>query len=819
MQKTRNLYQKFLYRPNPEAGPMVTFSARLSLFLLSSGTLVFEINLSRLFSVTQFYHFAYMIVSLALLGFGASGTFLAIFPQAGRQQPARTLAVLALGASMSILGAYWLTNRLPFDSFSIAWDRRQVGILAAHYLALALPFFFSGLAVGLLLSVYPRSAGKVYAVNLTGSALGCLGALAAPPLVGGEGTVVLSSSLAALAGVILFRKDRKIASLLAGLVLAANLFALGWQVLRKNPLPLYELNLSPYKSLSYALQVPGAEVSTQRWNTFSRVDLVSSPSIRSMPGISFRYLDPPPPEQGLFVDGDNLNPVVQLEADLAFTDFLPAALAFELRPEARALVLEPGGGIDLLTAVYQGAAYVKAVEPNPLVVEAAAHIYSLEAVETVYETGRSYLRRSRERFDVVLFSLTSTYHPVRSGAYSLRENYSFTLEAYQDALERLEDDGILVITRWLQTPPSEWLRSFILAVTALEGQGLDPGQRLIAMRSFNLGLLLVRKTPYTPAELETARRFASERAFDLVHLPGLQPEETNRFNILPEDAYFQAFTGFLAAADRQAWLVEYPYQVSPPTDDHPFFGHYFKWSQAPQILAELGMTWQPFGGAGYFVLLLLLALAFVLATAIILLPLILGRKTSAPSQTSAACFAYFGLLGLAFLLVEIPLLQRFILYLGNPAYAMSTALFAILLFSGLGSHFAGRLPQRGALTGLILVILVTPWLLPRLFELTLGFPLLARIGLSIAALAPLGFLMGMPFPNGIQILENTAPGLIPWAWGVNGALSVISSLLAALIALSFGFRWALLAGAVCYAGAWAAAPFLKIRAKEPDPTG
>ncbi|MGD2027336.1 MAG: hypothetical protein PVI99_05925 [Anaerolineales bacterium] len=795
-----------------EARVSTAFSAanRVALFLISFTTLVFEINLSRLFSVTQFYHFAFMIVSLALLGFGASGTFLAIFPRVGRRNPASTLGFLSLGAAASMLGAYILTNQVPFDSFSIAWDQRQIGIFALHYAALSLPFFFSGLAVGLLLELTPRSAGKVYAVNLVGSAAGCLVALAVPQSLGGEGTVVFSSMMAALAGVVPFlAQTNKSAAATAGIVLTIvimlfNGYTLGVQVKKGAPLPLLGLNISPYKGLSYALQYPGAETVAREWNAFSRVDVVSSPGIRSMPGISFRYTAPPPAEYGLLVDGDNLSPVVLPEADLSFTDYLLEAAAYRLRPGARVLLLEPGGGLALQTALSQGAAEITAVEPNPLVVD-LVYVYGNPEVETVVETGRSYLKRASGQYDLILFSLSATYHPVRSGAYSLVEDYRHTLEAYQDALDRLDEGGILVIRRWLQVPPSEWLRSFVLAVTALEENGLDPGAHIAAIRSFNAGLLLVKKTPFTPGELEALRAFSADRAFDLVHLPNLQPEETNRYNILSEPVYSQTFRAFLSAPDRQAWLAGYPYEVSPPTDNHPFFGHYFKWSQTRQIIAELGKSWQPFGGVGYFVLLVLLALAIVLAGAIILLPLAFLRGERISPALRWSSFAYFGLIGLAYLLVEIPLVQRLILYLGHPAYALTTTLFAILLFSGIGSRNAARLPHRRTLAALVLAVWAAPWVLSGLFEITLGFPLVIRAGIAVAALAPLGFLMGIPFPRGIDKIETAAPSLIPWAWGVNGALSVISSILAALIALSFGFSWSLLAGAACYGGAWAAA--------------
>lgn len=813
---------------------------RLSLFLLSAATLIFEINLTRLFAVAQFYHFAFMIVSLALLGFGASGTALSLFPQWAGRKPGESLGRLSLACALCMLGSYLLINLLPFDSFSLAWDRRQVAILALHYAALASPFFFSGLAVGLLLTASPQTAGQTYSVNLLGSALGCAIALAAPLWVGGEGVVTLSSGLAALAGIAsanfaaeresdprlfapirVIREIRKIRDfkpilLVTFLICLSDLGAraLGWPAL-----PFLELRLSPYKSLSYALQYPKAEIVFQQWNAFSRVDVVQSRGVRSLPGLSYRYLHPPPPEQGLLVDADDLSPIILPEAGADFAAYLPAAAAFQLRPEAEALILEPRGGLDVVTALALGARRVTAVEANPLIVEAAGHIYGDPRVRAVIDSDRSYIRRSEEEYDVVILSLAGSYHPIRSGAYSLAEDYRYTVESFQDALARLKPDGIFVVTRWLQMPPSEELRAFALAVTALEGMGLDPAERIAAFRGYNTATLLVKTQPFTAAELDSIRAFAAGRAFDLIYAPGLRPEETNRYNIQPEPVYYRAFTGLLAADSRAGWYAAYPFDVAPPTDDHPFFGHFFKWSQAGQVLAELGKTWQPFGGAGYFVLLALLALALVMASGLILLPAAVIRNPKpreAPPASAGgvglrSTLIYFGLIGLAFLLVEIPLIQKFILYLGQPAYAVTAVLFTLLLFSGIGSQFSGRVSHRSALLILAALVLSLPWLLSLIFSLTLGSPLAGRLGVTALLLAPPGFLMGIPFPAGIVWLTSRAENAsrspaesmaVPWAWAVNGAASVVSSAIAALLALSFGFGWVLIVGAICYAGAW-----------------
>lgn len=779
------------------------------LFCLSAATLTYEINLTRLYAVAQFYHFAFMIISIAMLGFGAGGTLLALFPGFGRRYPRRVLAWLAAGYGLACAGAYVLINLCPFDAFSIAWDRRQVAILVLHYLALSLPFFCSGTALNLLFVTHPQAVGRLYATNLAGSAAGCALALLAPAWAGGEGLVWISGALGSSA--VFFwttakRRNRPNVNLPARLIAALSITGYA-AILLAHPTAL-ALRLSPYKSLSYALQYPGAQVTWQRWNSFSRVDVVESGGVRSLPGLSYRYTGPLPPQRGLLVDGDGLTPILMLppEAatadDLAFTGFLPTAIAYRLRPGGDALVLEPRGGLEIWTALAQGAARVTAVEANPLIVEAAAGIYTAPRVTTAIEAARSFIRRPAAQYDVVTLALTSPYRPVRSGAYSLAEEYTLTVEAFRDALGRLAPDGMLVITRWLQTPPSESLRAFALAVTALEAEGSDPATRIVAFRGYATLTLLVKRTPFTPQELATIRRFTAGQAFDLVYAPGITAGETNRYNVLPEPRYYQTFTGLLNAEDRGAWYAAYPFDVTPPTDAHPFFGHFFRWSQARQILAEMGKSWQPFGGAGYFVVVALLVLATIAAALLILLPVIAVRGVR--ETRNARTLAYFGLLGLGFLLVEVPLVQRFILFLGHPAYAMTAVLFAILLFSGAGSALSHRLPTRRALLLLVGVVLLYRVGLPALFAWTMPLPLLGRMIVTTLALAPAGLLMGMPFPQGLRRLEASAPRQIPWAWGINGALSVVASVLAALLALSFGFDVVLIIGALCYLGAWLA---------------
>ncbi|MFN2291755.1 MAG: spermidine synthase [Anaerolineae bacterium] len=809
----------------PETTPELGLPGRsiyLGLGLLSAAALAFEIILTRLFSVTEWYHFAFLAVSVALLGYGASGTLLSLVPRWTRPPTSRRASILAVLFGLGVLVAYLSLNYLPFDSYRIAWQRSQVLYLVLYYMALTIPFFCAGLVTGILLAAYPEHSARVYAANLMGSAAGGLVPFLILPLAG-EGAVLVTAALGFLAAA-LFRAGRRsvadsarrlparsAGSAVAGLgtgrvagvvlLLAAGglLFVLAWQ-----PPTLFRLRLSPYKALSQVLRFPDTEIVWQRWNAFSRVDLVSSSAIRSAPGLSLSYPGELPAQEGLFVDGDDLSPVILAQDLHEFTAYLPVALPYQLRPGGRVLILGPRAGLDLWVALEQGAASAVAVESNPLVVEASRGPYRANNVQVVVEEGRSYARHSRETFDVVHLALTDGYRPVTSGAYSLGERYDLTVEAFGDYLARLRPGGLLVIERWLQLPPSEMLRAGATAVEALRRAGVeDPGRSLVVLRSWQVGLILVKNGAFRQEELASIRGFSQAQGLDLVAMPGLEEEEINQRNILPEPVYYRAFRHLLS--DAAALYATSTYQVRPTSDNRPFFFHFFRWGQTRAVLEQLGRTWQPWGGSGYFVLVALLAVALLTSGVLILLPLGVARRARRGlAGPRGRVFVYFGLLGLGFLFAEIPLIQRFILFLGQPTYAFATVAVAILLFSGLGSLASERLSLRWTLPVLILALVLYPLALPFFFRALLGAPLLVRVTVGGLSLAPLGFLMGVPFPSGLAWLREQAAGLVPWAWAINGCTSVLASILAAMMALSAGFSWVLIAAALAYAGAWLA---------------
>jgi len=809
-------------------------SVYLSLLLLSAATLAFEVALTRLFSLAQGHHFAFMAVSLALLGAGASGTFLSLRTPP-RQGLRRWLAVSALLFTLTVPASYLAVNALPFDAYRIAWERVQLLWLALYYLALTAPFFFSGLAVGAALVARPDEASRVYGANLFGSGLGPPLALLALAAVGGPGTVFGVAWLGSVAFLILVWPGRQAGSNNLSrryLPVIGGLLSVVCGVLFLFPPAWADMRLTPYQSLSQALLYPGSRIASQKWNAFSRVDVVESQGIRSAPGLSMAYPGGPPPQVGLTVDAQNLAPITVVEPSQAdFAGYLPPALAYRLRPQADVLVIEPGGGLAVLTALGGGARSVTAVHSNPAVAAAVqkwgADLYWDPRVTVVVDDPRSYLRREDKHFDVVILPLTDSFRPVTAGAYALGEEYRYTVEAFAELYEHLKPDGLLVAERWLQLPPTESLRLWGIAVAALRRTGIgDPGAHLVALRSFQTSLVLASRQPFTTNELRQIHDFATARQYDLVWTPSLitikglaedwSGEElhtlgVNRYSVISNAPYFRTFAGLLATPDSAKYYADYRYAVEPPTDDRPFFFHFFKWGQTPEVIAALGKTWQPFGGSGYLVLLMLLALVLSLSGVLILLPLAVGYRSqgsgSTNQQISEPKFAgrfliYFSLLGLGFLFVEIPLLQRFIVYLGQPAYAFAVVVGALLVASGLGSRYlADRIHPPLGLGLLTALIFAYPVLLPRLFEITFGLPLAGRIVVTALALAPLGTLMGTPFPQGLAVTHRYAPSLLPWIWAVNGCASVVSAVLAPMVAISLGFQMVMFIGAAAYLGA------------------
>lgn len=781
---------------------------------VAGATLLYEVTLTRIFSIAYGYHFAFLAMSLGLLGFGASGTLLGLRNSSRQPLHPTWLARLAAAASLALVCGYAISNLIPFDPYRVGWEPSQLALLAAYLLCYAVAFLLAGLVLGLPLMRWPARAPGLYGASLAGSAAGAGIALVVLDRTDPPVAVLLAGLMAALGSLGFayarpeaggptqqeWRADR-----LAGLMAAVVALVLLWQT------PSWlEIRLSPYKPLSQLESFPDTQVLERKSSAASRIDVVVSSAIHSAPGLTLQYQGHLPEQSAVVLDGEVVLPLTARKGlTHGFIDGLPTSLAHHLRPVSRTLVLEPGGGLEVLSALELGARSVVAVENNRLLAELltselparAGGIYQDPRVELAVANPRGYLASHPQKaFDLITLALPENRRAVTAGAFSLSETYPLTAEAFDAYLAHLAPEGLLVVHRWLQLPPTEELRAGALVADALRRAGKSPATRIIAVRSFSTMLILAKQEPFTPPEIELTKAFARERQFDLVWYPGIQPGEANVANVLRRDRYHESFQQLLS--NGQDLYDRYEYDVRPPRDTRPFFFHFFKWEQTPTVLALLGKTWQPFGGSGYLILVALLVLTTGLSLALLLVPAAAIRRRTPDrlARTSRAPpMVYFAALGFGFLLVEVAFVQRFVLFLDHSARSFAVVVFGLLAFSGLGSMWSTRLPWRGGLAALVAVVALCPMVLSRVLPASLGEDLGVRIGITLALLAPLGILMGIGFPRGLASLGAARPSRLPLAWGINGFSSVVSAILAPMIALSWGFEAVFGCAALAYA--------------------
>ena len=766
--------------------------------LLSGVVLLLQVALTRIFSVAQFYHFAFLVISLALLGFGASGSLLAIWPRLIRQEISPWYAV---GFAVTALMAYDIINHAAFDSYSIAWDSSQVGLLILNLVALAVPFAFAGALIGALLSSAAASAGRIYGANLIGSAVGAILAPVVIQWLGSEQAVVFCVVLAFLAALILARRQWIVTGIsVAGLVVGVGLLVTFPERL--------ELQPSPYKTLSHFRLNPDATIVETEQNAYSRLDVVESRTIHSAPGLSINYLGDIPPQIGLVIDAGNLLPVSQAaETSEGILNALPADVAYEIVPDAEVLLLGIAGGLDALVALANEAEQVTIIEPNRLIYDALtndlrewAGLAGSERVTLLHNEFRVIARNTQENYDVVQLTLRDNYRPITSGAFTLTEDYTLTVDAFRAYFDLLDSDGVFVASRWLQEPPSESLRMLAIIIEALDVE--DPLQHIVAFRNFQMSTFIVKPTPFTPEEVDTLLQRIEAMRYDLIIAPEMPDDMINQYAVLEEPVYHNLFLELATTPDRRAFYDDYPFEISPSTDNEPFFYHFFRWAQTPEVLENLGRRWQPFGGSGYFVLLALLSFAVLAALLFIILPITLRRRFRQALMRVGGgrvvrVLLYFTALGLAFLMVEVVLIQKYILVLGQPTLAIATVIGALLFFSGIGSTLSPRVPWRYALLALVVLLVVYSPLVGLFTSPLLNLSLAPRLVAVALLIAPVGLLLGMPFPKGVTHLQDV-PDLVPWAWAANGSASVASAVLAVMIALSVGFGGVLIVGAALY---------------------
>ena len=792
-----------------EASP----SLYAGIFLLSSASLLFEISLTRIFSVSLWYHFAFMVVSIALLGIGASGTFLMLFPRILRGEPRRRLSIISLLFSLACLGSYLIANRVPFDPVKIAWDYRQLLRILLYYGLFSLPFFCSGMTIVIAFSRFTHRVGSIYFADLAGGGSGCLLSLVIFYIAKNGQVVTASALLAILAAFFFLPPSKKRIGLIPLMVMLGFLIWLNPEGMR--------IKISPYKGLPTALRYPGSRLIRTEWNSFSRVDLIESPMVRFAPGLSLSYQEPLPRQVGICVDGDNLSAITRFDGNLEglkFTSFLPSSLPFYLGSQEEVFIFEPGGGLDILTALYHGAKRIRIAEMNPLVVgmvdkyyrEFSGNIYHKEGIEVTIAEPRSYLRGTEDKFDLILHTTPNLLGAASTGIYGLIEDYRLTKEGMVDFYRHLKPEGVLCFTLYLLPPPRIELRLVSLFLTALkEVEVAHPQNHIAILRSWGTITLLLKHNPLDDEEIFRLKEFARERRFDLVYYPGIEREEANIYNRFPQPIYYNLVTQIMEPRAREEFFKNYPFNVAPVSDERPFFYHFFRLSKLPQLYRIMGEKWQPFLQGDYLVPIIFLQ-ALVASIIFIALPTLLVAKGEKKNRKKTSrspvllSLSYFFFIGVGFMFVEISIIQKFILFLGHPVYAIATVLLAILVSSGIGAFLSDRLLPSlkrviAVLAGLIFLYMVgLPWLQGAL----LGWSMSLRQVATVVLLFPLGILMGMCFPGGIRFLKEIARSYIPWAWCVNGCASVLSSVGAIMLASVVGFSWVIGMGGVVYMVGW-----------------
>jgi SAM-dependent methyltransferase len=790
--------------------------------LLSGAVLAYEVLLTRLFAIIQWHHFAYMVISLALLGYGASGSVLALL---GERVGERFRSRFALNAGLSGVTAvvgFLLAQRVPFNPLEIGWDRGQLLKLLALYLLLALPFFCAANAFGLALLVCRERIHRIYASDLLGAGSGALAVILLLWWLSPEQALWLLGALGLVAAALALPAGRwryRVLALAVTWLALATVLPAGWTGLR----------LSDYKGLSQALRAEGVETLAQRsgplgWLTVLRNEQIP---LRYAPGLSLVAPVLPPPQLGLFSDGNEAGAITRFDGDLgklAYLDYLTSALPYHLVRQPRVLVLGAGGGADVLQALYHQASRVEAVELNPQVVDLvrgefadfAGRLYDRPEVQVHLAEARGFVAASHDPYDLIQVALLDAYSSSAAGLYALSESYLYTVEAFEQYLQRLRPGGFLAITRWLQAPPRDSLKVLTTAVAALERRGVShPGAQLALIRGFKTSTLLIKNGPFSRAEIAALRAFCWDRSFDPEWYPGLSVQELNRFN-LQEQPYLHQGAMAILGPERDDFIARYKFDIRPASDDQPYFFRFFKWRTLPELLAL------PAGGGlgqlewGYLVLVATLVQAVLAGLVLIVLPLLLGRRRRLPAARGRRGWVllYFAALGLGFLFLEIAFIQKFVLFLSNPLSAVAVVLAAFLVFAGLGSGWAPRWGRWGitvAVTGIGTLALAYLWLLPQVMTWGLAWSAPVKIVVAVGLIAPLAFCMGMPFPLGLARLAAVAPGLLPWAWAINGCASVISAVLATLLAVEIGFSGVVILAVELYVLAALAGPRLTVR--------
>ncbi|MBK5293449.1 MAG: hypothetical protein JJE04_17470 [Acidobacteriia bacterium] len=742
--------------------------------LTTLATLVLELSLTRIFSVVFFYHFAFLAISTAMFGLGAGGV-LSYVVGAERTGLFRRLGILALWNSVAAVCAllFVLTRSGEMSNLT----------LTLVYLISAAPFILAGATVSLAISETIERVDRVYFFDLIGAAGGCLALVPLLNYLGGPNTVIAAGVLYVSAGAVWFTMASSTRGRMLAVVMGLALVTLtGYNAKHR------------LIDVRYAKDHELREESYVKWNSFSRIAIAPDRS-RAM---------------GIIIDADASTGIASFDFDHMSADERLGLLhqgpgfPYIIRPAAKTLIIGPGGGYDVARALASGSKDITGVEINPIIADTimrgprfrnmSRRIYFRPEVRIFVEDGRSFVRRSDEKYQVLQATLVDTWASTAAGAFALSENNLYTTEAFHDYLSHLTDDGLMAFTRWGFQPPRESLRLVTMAVKALQQLGeKEPWKHFLVGRE-NVKLIdawgatdtvLISRKPFSDADVALARRGMLAAGMQQVYVPG--------------DTGGNAFARFLRAPDQQAFLDQYPYDVKPVGDDRPFFFYTVQPGDLWNYLSTAVKESADFKINKAVPTLFNLVAVSILATLIMLAlpPLVLGSRLPA-GKGLRWYLLYFVFIGAGYILIQVALIQKFVLFLGHPTYALTVVIFAMLVSSGLGSYYSRGTDVAKALAAVALLVAVMAFLLAPVAQAGVGWPLWVRMLVSVLLVAPAGFAMGMPFPSGLARLEKMHKPSVRWAWSINAASSVLGSAMAILLALYLGLRATLLIGGLMY---------------------
>ncbi|HEY0715000.1 MAG TPA: hypothetical protein VGF45_20130 [Polyangia bacterium] len=780
----------------------------IGLFFVALATLMYEVLLTRIFSVTMWYHFAFMAISVAMFGMTFGAVLVYLYPArfAGEKGPRlRATATLAFAVSVVVsflahVGAPYLFQR----GSEVSGLGSAITIVTTFALILV-PFIFSGIAVTLALTSGGSDVGRLYAADLIGAALGCLAIWWMLSHLDAPSAVFAVAALAAVSALCFSPPDLKqlrLGALGIAVVFAAVATWGGY-------LTQGGRALLPVRFAKGLFETPPL---FEKWNSFSRLRIEGDPNVMMQPfgwGFAEGYAAKAAPVRQLYlnIDATAGTPLTHFDGDLGKLAHLKhdvTNVAHHLKQDADVLVVGVGGGRDLLSALAFEQKSVTGVEINGDILRAltgpfgdfTGHLDRHSKVTLVNDEARSYIARTDRRYDIIQVSLVDTWAATSAGAFVLSENSLYTVEGWKVFLSRLKPGGMLTFSRWYNKErPVEPYRLVALAAEALTRFGVkNPRNHIMLVRTHRgtsdgsspdgVGTILVSTEPFSAAEVDKTRATAATLGFDVA--------------VDPEKVLDETFAHLLGD-DRAAFVANYPHDISAPTDDRPFFFH----------MLRLRNTFNPsqweIGGMGVnlravSILGVLLLLVVYLTAKTIIVPL--RRSPQKPPAGSQPLFVYFGAIGTGFMLVEIAQMQRLNLFLGHPSYALCTVLFTLLLASGIGSFLTGikAVARRanGLLIALVATLVVSGLFTPAITDALAAQSTNVRILAAVAILFPMGLLMGTAFPLGMKWAGGHAPALRPWLWGINGATSVCASVLAIAISLALGISVSYWSGVFCY---------------------